>query len=163
MQTSGSLLNHDAAPREDHSVLFDGVTWEDYERLLALRGEKSVPRLTYLEGVLEIMSPSRDHEGIKSLIGRLVEAWCFDHDVEFMPYGSWTLKDRPTQRGAEPDECYIFGGRSRESPQLVIEVEWTWGGLDKLRVYEKLGVDEVWFWRKGIIEVYVHSEGSFVR
>jgi hypothetical protein len=38
-----------------------------------------------------------------------------------------------------------------------------WGGLDKLRVYETLGVDEVWFWRKGVIEVYVYSKGSFVR
>ena len=46
---------------------------------------------------------------IESLIARRFEAWCIDRNVELMPYGSWTLKDRKEDRGAEPDECYVFG------------------------------------------------------
>jgi hypothetical protein len=34
-------------------------------------------------------------------------------------------------------------------------VIWTSGGLDKLEVYRKLGVREVWHWRHGRIEIHV--------
>jgi hypothetical protein len=80
----GSNLAELADPhREDHIVHLYGATWADYQRLLRLRGERSAPRITYLEGVLEIMSPSRTHESLKSLIGCLTEVWCLEHDVEF--------------------------------------------------------------------------------
>ncbi len=148
------LQTQDAIPREDHFVQLYDASWEDYERLLAIRGEKSVPRITYLQGTLEIMSPSREHEKIRSMLGRLLEAWCIDRGIELTPYGSWTLKKRRKQRGAEPDECYIFGTEPRDQPQLAIEVEWTRAGLNKLDVYCKLGVAEVWYWRKGIVEVH---------
>ena len=143
------------AMQEDHFIHLHGVSWDDYEHVLELRGDKSAPRITYLEGTLEIMAPSRQHEGIKSLIARLVEAWCLDRGMELMPYGSWTLKEKKQQRGVEPDECYVFGTEPRERPQLAIEVEWTRGGIDKLKVYKKLGVAEVWHWRKGVIKVFV--------
>jgi hypothetical protein len=41
------------------------VKWEDYQRFLRLRGDHSVPRITFLEGELEIMTPSRSHESIQ--------------------------------------------------------------------------------------------------
>jgi Uma2 family endonuclease len=142
-------------------VYLRGLSWEDFEHLLELRGDQSAPRFTYLEGTLEIMSPSKDHEGIKSLIGRLVEAWCIDRGIELMPYGSWTLKKEKKKSGAEPDECYVFGGEPRDRPQLAIEVEWTSRGLDKMEVYRRLGVDEVWWWRKGEITIFVLDSGAY--
>lgn len=146
----------DDRPQEDHFVILREVSWTDYERMLALRGERSVPRLTYLRGTLEIMSPSRSHESIKSVLGRLVEAWCLEHDIDFSPYGSWTLKDEEKERGAEPDECYVFGSDpDPERPDLAIEVIWTSGRIDKLEVYRMLGVREVWYWRRGRITPYV--------
>ncbi|MCO5169635.1 MAG: Uma2 family endonuclease [Planctomycetes bacterium] len=147
-------LQKDDRPTEDHAVRLSGVTWADYERLLEIRGEAAVPRLTFLEGELEIMSPSRDHERLKSMIGRLVEVYCLHRGLRFTPYGSWTLKDRGAERGAEPDECYVLGDDDAERPHLAIEVVWTSGGLDKLEVYRKLGVQEVWTWRKGRILVH---------
>ena len=143
--------------REDHYVHLYGVAWADYLRLLEIRGERSVPRLTYLEGTLEIMSPSRTHDEIKSYIGCLVEAWCLEKDVEFTPYGSWTLKSKQGKRGAEADECYIFGlePKRKRRPDLAIEVVLTSGGIDKLDVYRKLRVREIWFWEGGRIRVHV--------
>ena len=76
--------------------------------------------------------------------------------------GNWTIKKKAKRRGAEPDECSIFGAEKRERPHLAIEVEWTLGGIDKLAIYEKLGVEEVWYWRKGVIEVHVLSAGKLV-
>lgn len=49
-------------PREDHFVLLYGVTWADYIRILEIRGDQSAPPITYVEGTLEIMSPSRTHD-----------------------------------------------------------------------------------------------------
>jgi Uma2 family endonuclease len=149
------LAEHDDRPREDHFVRLHDVSWEDYERILEIRGDHSAPRITYLEGELEIMSPSRDHESIKGAIGRLVEVWCLEKDVEFSTLGSWTLKERREERGAEPDECYVFGkvgGRAR--PDLAIEVVWTSGGINKLEVYRRLAVREVWTWRRGRIALH---------
>lgn len=145
----------DDSPDEDHIVHLDG-TWEDYERLLAMRGERSAPRITYLEGVIEIMAPGRTHENIKSRIGRLVEVWCMHRGMHFTTLGSWTLKNRPEERGAEPDECYVFGEDVDEEqyPDLAIEVVWTSGRIDKLEVYRKLRVREVWYWRNGVLQPY---------
>ena len=146
---------YDGARREDHIVHLRGATWGDYQRLLDIRGDKSAPRIAYLKGVIEIMSPSRDHEHIKSAIGRLVEAYLFHADIDFTPVGSWTLEDKDADRGVEPDECYVFGLERTHRPHLAIEVIWTSGGIDKLEIYRKLGVGEVWFWRQGGISVHV--------
>jgi hypothetical protein len=48
----------------DDIIVLRGATWADYQRLLELRGERPVPRLSYLAGVLELMSPSRSHESL---------------------------------------------------------------------------------------------------
>ncbi len=149
--------------REDHFVILRGATWADYQRLRLLRGEEAVPRLTYLEGTLQLMTPSMDHESIKSVIGRLIEVWCLEFGVDFSPVGSWTIEDPAVARGVEPDECYVFRpttGATR--PDLTIEVVWTSGGVDKLQVYAELGVREVWFWRRGGITPHVLRPGGYV-
>ena len=145
-----------APPQQDHVVLLRDATWADYQRILEIRGEKSVPRLAYLEGTVEIMSPSHFHEGIKSMIGRLVEAWCMEKGIDITPFGSWTLESKEAERGVEPDECYVLGSADPmpERPDLAIEVVWTSGGLDKLELYRKLGVRELWFWRREKLELF---------
>jgi Uma2 family endonuclease len=162
MSLAAALRKRTGTPDADSIVVLHDVSWEDYERLLAMRGDHSAPRISYLEGEVEIMSPSRDHEVIKSYIGHLLEAWCIDRGMDVTPVGSWTIKKKAKRRGAEPDECYIFGTEKRNQPHLAIEVEWTHGGIDKLAIYEQLGVEEVWCWRKGVIDIYVLSSGKLV-
>ena len=53
--------------------------------------------------------------------------------------------------------------QGRERPDLAIEVVWTSGGIDKLEIYARLGVGEVWFWRDGRIEVHVLRGGRHER
>jgi Uma2 family endonuclease len=148
--------DRDDRPHEDHFVILDGVTWSDYQRILEVRGDRSVPRVAFLEGQLEIMSPSHDHEWIAAVIGRLVDVWCEERGVEFSPVGSWTLKDKAAARGIEPDECFVFGPTHEvPRPHLAIEVVWTSGGINKLEIYRELGVAEVWIWRRGQITPHV--------
>jgi len=158
-----ALAEYDGSSQHDHIVCLHDVTWADYERLLEIRGDRSAPRYTYLEGELEIMSPSKSHESIKSKIGCLVEVWCLEKGVEFSTFGSWTLKDEAAQHGVEPDECYVFGEAGEQTtPHLAIEVVWTSGGVNKLRVYEQLGVAELWFWARGRIQIYELRGNSYV-
>jgi Uma2 family endonuclease len=163
MIARAELFDRDNEPREDHFVHLHGVTWADYLRVLKIRGDHSAPRITYVEGTLEIMSASRTHEQITSYIGRLVEVWCLERGIEFTPYGSWTLKSRRDKRGVEADECYVFGPepKKKRRPDLAIEVVWTSGGIDKLDAYRKLGVREVWYWDEGRLRAYLRRGLSY--
>jgi len=148
-------------PTADQRLVSHGVPWSHFEAQLALRGEAPVPRMAYLEGALELMSPSRDHERIKSYIGRLVEAYALERGIDLSPYGAWTLKNAPQASAVEPDECYILGDQAKDVPDLVIEVVWTSGGLDKLEIYRRLGVAEVWFWKEDRIAIHTLSTDRY--
>jgi Uma2 family endonuclease len=138
----------------DQRVILHGVTWEQYETILAIRGDAAGVRIAYLAGELELMSPSRGHERTKKLIARLLEAYAEERGIEFDGYGSLTMRSAPRKRGAEPDECYEIGG-PKDFPDLAIEVVWTSGGLDKLEIYRGLGVREVWFWTRSGLQLHV--------
>lgn len=143
-----------AARAEDQRVALYDVSWADFERILQIRGDRAGVRVTYLNGVLELLSPSVDHEGIKKTIARLLEAYAEERGLPFNGFGSWTLKNPGRARALEPDECYSLSVGRPTRPDLAIEVIRTSGGLDKLEVYRGLGVGEVWFWREGVIEVW---------
>ncbi len=139
------------------------IGWGDYEKLLAMRGDSSAPRITYLDGVVELMSPSRYHELDKKRFARLLEAWSEAAGVQLEGYGSWTLKSKRQKRGAEADECYTVGRVAeddRDRPDVAIEVVWTSGGIDKLEVYRKLGVREVWFYERGSLRFFALRGGK---
>lgn len=156
MVTHSPIAAGEYVPTADQRVVLHGVPWSHYETHLALRGEASTPRIAYLDGELELRSPSKHHERNKSYIGRLLEAYALERGLDLSPYGSWTLKSAPRQSGAEPDECYLVGpDQGRERPDLAIEVVWTSGGIDKLEIYARLGVEEVWFWKDDRIEVHL--------
>ena len=161
MEASIATSPGEHVPTADQRVVTYGVPWEHYEALLALRGERPVPRMAYLEGTLELMSPSKDHERIKSYIGCLVEAYALVRGIDLSPYGSWTQKRALKKAGLEPDECYLVGDQDRDTPDLAIEVVWTSGGIDKLEIYRRLGVAEVWVWKESKIEVYALQEEGY--
>jgi Uma2 family endonuclease len=137
----------------DQRVFFWNVRWSDFEAVLAMRGESSGVRISYLDGVLELMTSCRDHENLKKKWSRLLEFYCLELGIELEGYGSWTLKDPERERGVEPDECYSIG-KAGDVPDVALEVIWTSGGLNKLEIYRLLGVREVWIWKRGQISLY---------
>lgn len=138
----------------DQRLILHGVPWDRYEALIGVLGDDFPGvHMTYLEGALELMSPSRSHEAIKTTFARLLETYAMEMDVELEGYGSTTFRKQAEARGAEPDECYSIGVMG-EVPDIAFEVIWTSGGINKLAVYEKLGVPEVWLWRTGIITIH---------
>jgi Uma2 family endonuclease len=156
MSAAQALPPGEYVPTADQRIVLHGVPWSHYETQLALRGDTSSPRISYLNGAMELMSPSKHHERVKSYIGMLVEAFALERGIDLSPYGAWTLKEVSKEAGVEPDECYLIGAdQSRGMPDLAIEVVWTSGGIDKLEAYRRLGVQEVWFWKNDVIQVHV--------
>ena len=72
--------------------------------------------------------------------------------IEVSPHGQATIKILK-EAGAEPDESWCFG-EDKEFPDLVFEIALTSGGINKLNVYQRFGVSEVWFWRNNVIEIW---------
>jgi Uma2 family endonuclease len=157
-----AIARGEHVPTADRRMVLHRVSWAQFEAQLSIRGESASPRVAYLDGEMELMSPSKDHERLRSYIGRLVETYAQHIEVDLSPYGSWTLKSAPKQAGVEPDECYLIGpDQDRATPDLVIEVVWTSGGIDKLEAYRRLGVPEVWFWQGGKLELYLLSSDRY--
>ncbi|MCU0568433.1 MAG: Uma2 family endonuclease [Oculatellaceae cyanobacterium Prado106] len=108
--------------------IITGVSWAQYETLLAEWGDRSPYRVAYLDGVLELVSPSRRHERGKTQIGSFLETYFVETETEYFPMGSTTLRQPNLQAGDEPDESYCIG-TDKEVPDLAIEVVITSGGI----------------------------------
>ncbi|MCU0536308.1 MAG: Uma2 family endonuclease [Hydrococcus sp. Prado102] len=130
-----------------------GVSWNKYEAFLAERGDSLAYRVAYLDGVLEIVSPSRRHESGKTRIGDLLLIYFLETDTEYFPTGSTTFRKEEQQAGAEPDESYCIDV-DKKFPDLAIEVVITSGGINRLELYRRLGVREVWFWQNNNFSIY---------
>ncbi|AGY60653.1 Uma2 family endonuclease [Gloeobacter kilaueensis] len=143
---------------EERRIIAD-VTWSQYEALLAELGDSLAYRVSYLDGVLEIVAPSRRHETGKTRIGDLLLIYFLETDTEFFPTGSTTFRSAERQVGTEPDESYCIG-MDKEIPDLVIEVILTSGGINRLERFRRLGVREVWFWQNDRFSIYHLREDS---
>jgi len=107
--------------------------------------------------------PGEEHETIKKRIAALVELYLLIAGFDFTPTGSITLQSESGAVKREAEESYkLAPGRKR--PDLVIEVVFTSGGINKLEAYKRLLISEVWFWDDGVLEVYhLRSEEDGVR
>jgi Uma2 family endonuclease len=59
----------------EQTVIVSGISWTNYEALLTKLDNSTHYRLTYLDGVLEIVSPSLRHEAIKKRLAILLERY----------------------------------------------------------------------------------------
>ena len=149
----------------ENRVLLSGVSWSTYEALLEETQSRGT-RFTYDRGYLEIRSPSREHEHVKRILARMIDAMTEELDIPISSGGSTTLKLELKQRGAEPDECYYVENepqmRGHENydpavdppPDLVIEVNISRNSLDKFAIYADFGVPEIWTYEDEALCVY---------
>ena len=141
----------------EHRVKLSGITWETYQRLKTELDNRNV-RLTFNHGVLEIMSPSPEHEYFKKVMGRFVETLAEEFVVNLYPLGSTTLDREDLVSGSEPDECFYLTvskiqavrGKKRidltqdPAPDLVIEIDITSRSKHRRQVYAALQIPEIW-------------------
>jgi Uma2 family endonuclease len=135
------------------SIVFYDVPWETYLSLVKANGDGPV-RLTYDQGMLEIMAPSCFHERLSQFIDRLIGILTEELGLEISSGGSTTMRSNPARRGAEADQSYhirneaAVRGQSEfdpaTPPDLAVEVDITSSSSKRLPVYSSLGIPEVW-------------------
>src|ERR1051326_3736878 len=97
----------------EQRVVMTGVSWATCERLLADLKDSSSPRLTFDKGVLEVMSPSAEHEESNRTIALLVEVLAEEFGLDVRDLGSTTFKREALGRGFEPDSCFYIRNEAR--------------------------------------------------
>lgn len=154
-------------------VFLRNVSWETYGRLIEEREERPVPRFSYDRGEMEIMSPSFEHEAVADIIVSLVAELSVELEIDLASARSTTFRREDLERGFEPDGSFYFrniGGmrgkrdvdldRGDPAPDLVIEVDVTSPSLNKLPIYARLGVAEVWRYAGGKMEILKRDQAG---
>jgi len=153
MELRPEPLSNGTEPEE--RIIFCGISWNRYLAFdKALGDDRPGPRLYYLDGQLETVTTSNEHERIKKWIGDFLADYFMTVGIEIMPRGQATMRLALKKAGAEPDESWCIGVE-KEFPDLVLEIALTSGGTNKLEIYRRFKVPEVWFWRRNKLEIFV--------
>jgi Uma2 family endonuclease len=150
-----------------HTVFLRFVSWNTFNLLLTELGNQRSQRLSYDQGILEIMTPLGIHENNNRFIESLILIIADELDFNLKKFGSLTLKSSQYQQGVEPDSCYYIAQEPRvrnhqnidltidPPPDLVLEIDITNTSLNKLPIYANLGVPEVWRYDGRNLNVFV--------
>jgi Uma2 family endonuclease len=156
-----------------HQLLIKDISWSGYKNILAELGENRSARVSYSQGMLEIMAPLPEHEVAKVIIGDFVKALLEEFDLEFCSLGSTTFNREIMDAGVEPDDCFYIQneaavrGKDRidltvdPPPDLAIEIDIT--SRTWFNNYQVLGVPELWRWNGIKLEINVLIDGKYVK
>ncbi|RCJ19152.1 hypothetical protein A6S26_27255 [Nostoc sp. ATCC 43529] len=156
-----------------HQLLIKDISWPVYKNILAELGENRSSRISYSQGVLEIMAPLPEHEVGKKIIGNLVEILLEELDIEFWSLGSTTFDQEKMDAGVEPDDCFYIEneaavrGKDRidltvdPPPDLAIEIDIT--SRTHFNNYQLLGVSELWRWNGKQLEINILINGKYIK
>lgn len=148
-------------PVEEKLVTLCDITWEQFKGIETQLQDNRNIRLSYLSGILEIMSPiGEQHENVKSTLGLLLEAYMRNKDIRFYRRGGYTL-EAPGYASGTPDESYSIGTKG-EVPDIVIEIIVTSGTIDRKNLYKPRRIPEVWFWKSNQIRIFrLNATGEY--
>ena len=155
-----------------HQALIENVSWSELEQILEELGEQRSRRISYSNGLLEIMTPLPEHEYSKAFISDFVRIILEELGQEYWNLGATTFKREDMAQAVEPDECFyiqneaIVRGKKRidlnliPPPDLVIEIDIT--NRTRFKNYELLGVPELWRYDGTNLEINVLRSGKYV-
>ncbi|MBW4596353.1 MAG: Uma2 family endonuclease [Brasilonema angustatum HA4187-MV1] len=156
-----------------HLVLYN-VNWEMYEQLLEIFAQRPIPRMTYYQGTLELMTSLPEHERYGWTFGRLIIILCEELGLEILGLKSTTWRSKPKAAGKEADECFyiqneaVMRGRIKidltvdPPPDLALEIDITHSAIDKMAVYAELKVPEVWRFANGQLTIHILTEVGYI-
>ncbi|EAW35886.1 Uma2 family endonuclease [Lyngbya sp. PCC 8106] len=156
-----------------HQVLLKDITWQEFEQILEELGESRASRLSYSHGVLEMMTPSLEHEKDKEMVGDLVKMLLDTLNIDFEALGSTTFKSEQMTQAIEADTCFYIQnhqaviGKNRidltvnPPPDLAIEIDIT--SRTKFDNYRLLRVPELWRYNQKGLEINLLQMGEYVK
>ena len=134
--------------------------WQQFKTMQSLIEQQSKIKVSYLDGVIELMTLGEEHESIKTIIGFLIEFYLFHQGIEFFPVGSATRESEMRGVSFEPDESYYIGEK-KENPDLGIEINITSGSIKKLEKYKRFRIQEVWMWQENKFSIYTLENNEY--
>lgn len=143
---------------EQRFVLPGIYNWKQFKAFQSLMAEKPI-RISYVDGVIELIKIGEQNELIKSMIGILLGVYFVQKGIEFIPVGSATRESEEEGASFEPDESYYIG-EQKDNPDLGIEVNITSGSVKKLEKYKRFQFQEVWFWQDNRFSIYGLENGE---
>lgn len=156
-------------------VILPNISWETFEAMLREMGDNRVTRVAYDQGTLEIMTPLMPHEHNKRLLEKLIDTLAEELDLNIKSIGSTTCKRKNLQRGVEPDSGFYIANepvmRAKQTldltydppPDLVIEVDYTSSSVDRLLIFQALGVSEVWRYDEPTMLIYQLQGNKYIQ
>lgn len=155
-------------------VLKHNVSWQEFEQILAERGDDPDSRIAYDRGCLEIIMPLTEHEYFKEIIGDMIKDLADELGLDDESFGSSTWKREDLLAGVEPDNCFYIQSepliRDRlpkldlaqdPPPDLALEIDLTSKSLDRQPIYARLGVPELWRYDQGKLQIYQLQDGQY--
>ena len=144
-------------------VIVCGSSWTRYLALdQRLGDDRSGPRLFFLEGELELVTASNEHERVREWIGEFLGDFFLEMRTDAFARGQATLRLPDRAIAAEPDKSWCIA-KEKQFPDLVLEIALTSGGINKLDIYRQFGIAEVWIWRRNWLEIFVlESTGHYI-
>lgn len=155
------VLSTDLGSAVEHlppaSVLsLDGITWDEYLRVLDEFVERPGLRITYSDGQLDLVTTSPGHERWKEFVQDLVSRLCEESGLDLESYGGMTQISPLHEKGVEPDTCFYVANAARmrgrdeiditldPPPDVVVEIDKSSQSLRKFPIYATFGVPEIW-------------------
>jgi len=161
----------------DRRVVFRGVDWSFYERVVYCIPEGSNIHVDYDGRDLEVMSNGPTHEDVKDSTSQFVKVIAEELRIPCKGFGETTWKRPEIPRGLESDLCYYFQpeklaavARLRGLKEVVgypnldlaIEIDISRPEIDRAGIYAALGVVEVWrFDGKKVVIERLTTEGTY--
>jgi Uma2 family endonuclease len=161
----------------DRRVVFRGVDWSFYERVVYCIPEGSNIHVDYDGRDLEVMSNGPTHEDVKDSTSQFVKVIAEELRIPCKGFGETTWKRPEIPRGLESDLCYYFQpeklaavARLRGLKEvagypnldLAIEIDISRPEIDRAGIYAALGVVEVWrFDGKKVVIERLTTEGTY--
>lgn len=160
----------------DQCVELRDIGWKGYRTMLRLRGERSRPRMIYLDGDLWLMTTSFPHERLAERLGLFVMEVVVGLDIPCFPAGSTTFRRRLKRGGVEGDKTFYLANeaqirgknklhlRDDPPPDLAIEAVFSHAASSALEVYRRFGVPEVWVCDEAKLHIRVlQPNGRYAR
>ncbi len=146
--------------KEQYFVLPGDRNWQQFKAIEDLMSEVPGLRISYLDGCIEFMTISEQHELTKKAIAILLEAYFLYMKIEFIPVGSATRASEAKSASFEPDESYYLHEK-KEHLDLALEVVISSGSSKKLEKYKRFNISEVWFWENNQLSLYRLREDNY--
>jgi Uma2 family endonuclease len=155
----------------DGSVATIPATWPEYEEFAESRGDRSIPRLKYANGLLHLKMSTFAHGQLDAMVADLIVA-LLNQQLRDYTRTTPVMLQVPEQAGIEPDHYFWIenwqsvSGKKRidlatdPPPDIAIEVDVT--NFTQVNDYVPFKIPEVWLVRADELAIFSLASETYL-